>query len=59
MRKTAILKLISSLLGGAAAHTGANGHQFEGSFKGFACSTGARLKDQLPSTRGLLEGTTT
>jgi len=43
MRKTAILKLISSLLGGAAAHPGANGH---------------RLKDQLPSTEGLLEGTT-
>jgi hypothetical protein len=24
----------------------------------FACSTDARLKDQLPSTKGLLEGTT-
>jgi hypothetical protein len=23
----------------------------------FACSTDARLKDQLPSTKGLLEGT--
>jgi len=43
MRKAAILKLISSLLGGAAAHTGANG---------------PGLKDQLRSTKGLLEGTT-
>jgi imidazoleglycerol-phosphate dehydratase len=40
-----------------------NHHKLESIFKGFAramkfaCSTDARLKDQLPSTKGLLEGT--
>lgn len=40
-----------------------NHHKIEGVFKcfgralRFACSTDARLKDQLPSTKGLLEGT--
>jgi imidazoleglycerol-phosphate dehydratase len=40
-----------------------NHHKIEGIFKCFAramryaCSTDARLKDQLPSTKGLLEGT--
>ena len=39
-----------------------NHHKLESIFKGFAramkfaCSTDARLKDQLPSTKGLLEG---
>ena len=42
-----------------------NHHKLESIFKGFAramkfaCSTDARLKDQLPSTKGLLEGTNT
>jgi imidazoleglycerol-phosphate dehydratase len=41
-----------------------NHHKLESIFKGFAramkfaCSTDSRLKDQLPSTKGLLEGTT-
>ena len=41
-----------------------NHHKIEGIFKcfaramRFACSTDARLKDQLPSTKGLLEKTT-
>ncbi|MBM3785413.1 MAG: imidazoleglycerol-phosphate dehydratase HisB [Acidobacteria bacterium] len=40
-----------------------NHHKLESIFKGwaramkYACSTDARLKDQLPSTKGLLEGT--
>lgn len=40
-----------------------NHHKIEGIFKcfgralRFACSTDTRLKDQLPSTKGLLEGT--
>ena len=49
---------------GFAVHAGANHHKLESIVRGFAramkfaCSTYARLKDQILSTKGLLEGTT-
>jgi len=53
-------ELLEDFFSGFVAHAGANHHKVEAIFKclaramKYACSKDARLKDQLPSTKGLL-----